>query len=64
MSRKARKEFIEIARLHDAKVVAILFECNKDTLVARNAKRVAEGGRDVPEHVIDSSWFGKETHSL
>jgi predicted kinase len=30
-----------------------VFECEKTVLLARNAKRGAEGGRNVPEKVID-----------
>lgn len=53
MYRKARKDFINIARGRGAKVIAEVFECDKATLMARNAKRGAEGGRNVPEKVID-----------
>ena len=53
MYRKARKDFINIARGRGAKVIAEVFECDKATLLARNAKRASEGGRNVPEKVID-----------
>lgn len=53
MYRKARKDFINIARGRGAKVIAQVFECTKATLLARNAKRGAEGGRNVSEKVID-----------
>jgi predicted kinase len=53
MYRKARKDFINIARGKGAKVIAVVFECTKETLMARNAKRAAEGGRNVGEKVID-----------
>ena len=53
MYRKARKDFINLARGKGAKVIAQVFECNKATLMARNAKRGAEGGRNVSEKVID-----------
>lgn len=53
MHRKARKDFINIARGRGAEVIAVVFECTKATLMARNAKRGAEGGRNVGEKVID-----------
>ena len=53
MYRKARKDFINIARGRGAKVIAEVFECEKSVLMGRNAKRGAEGGRLVPEKVID-----------
>jgi predicted kinase len=58
MFRKARKDFINIARENGAKVVAEVFECDKATLLARNAKRGLEGGRNVSEAVIDN-FLGK-----
>ncbi len=53
MHRKGRKDFIKLARENGAKVVAQVFECDKATLLARNAKRGLEGGRNVSEKVID-----------
>ena len=53
MYRKARKDFINIARGRGAKVIAEVFECEKSVLLGRNAKRGYEGGRNVPEKVID-----------
>ena len=53
MYRKARKDFINIARGRGVKVIAEVFECDKATLLARNAKRGAEGGRNVPEKIVD-----------
>jgi len=58
MSRKARKDFINMARGSGVKVIAVVFECDKATLLARNAKRGAEGGRNVSEAVIDN-FLGK-----
>lgn len=54
MYRKARKDFINIARGRGIKVIAEVFECDKATLLARNAKRGTEGGRNVPENIIDN----------
>ena len=53
MHRKGRKDFINMARGRGAKVIAHVFECDKATLLARNAKRGAEGGRNISEKVID-----------
>ena len=53
MYRKARKDFINIARGRGAQVIAMVCECPKETLLARNIKRGAQGGRNVPEDVID-----------
>jgi predicted kinase len=54
MYRKTRKDFIDIAKIFDAKTIAVVFECDKATLLARNINRGSEGGRNVPEHVIDN----------
>jgi predicted kinase len=53
MYRKARKQFIDIANMHGAKTIAVVFEVDKNTLLDRNQKRGAQGGRNVPEFVID-----------
>lgn len=53
MYRKTRKDFINIARSRGAQVIAMVCECDKATLLARNAKRGAQGGRNVSEEVID-----------
>jgi predicted kinase len=50
---KTRKKFIQIARGHGATVEAIVFEVDKPTLLKRIAKRVFEGGLNIPEQVID-----------
>lgn len=54
MYRKARKDFINIARGRGAEVLAVVFECSKETLLQRVAKRVSEGGRNIGEDVIDN----------
>ena len=53
MYRKSRKDFINIARGRGALVEAVVFEVDKNTLLERIKKRVSEGGRNVPEDVID-----------
>jgi predicted kinase len=54
MHRKGRKDFINLAHEHGAKVVAQVFECDKATLLVRNAKRGTDGGRNVSETIIDN----------
>jgi predicted kinase len=54
MHRKARKRFLKIARQYNAQRIAIVFECTKETLLARNAARGAAGGRNVSESAIDA----------
>ena len=53
MYRKTRKKFLEIAKLHNAQTIALVFEVKKETLLERNKKRGEAGGRNVPEDVID-----------
>jgi len=50
---KTRKKFLQIARGHGALTTAVVFEMDKATLLERNKKRGEEGGRNVPENVID-----------
>jgi predicted kinase len=54
MHHQARKKIIKLAREYGAKVIAQVFECDKTTLLARNAKRSSEGGRNVGENIIDA----------
>lgn len=54
MYKKARKQFLDIARSHGVKTMAVVFEATKETLLERNINRGKSGGRNVPEHVIDS----------
>lgn len=53
MHRKARKDFVKIARDANAYLQAVVFNIPKETILERNAKRAASGGRNVPIHVID-----------
>lgn len=53
MNAKDRKDYINAAKQFNAKVVAYAFVCDKKTLLERNQKRGAGGGRNVPEFVID-----------
>lgn len=54
MYRKARKDFIHIAKQYEAKVIAVVFEVDEKTAIERNAKRASEGGRNVPTHIIQN----------
>lgn len=53
VSKKARRDFVNIARGHGAHLRAVTFEIDRKTILERNAKRAAAGGRDVPRFVID-----------
>lgn len=54
MYRKTRKDFIDIAKKYNAKTIAVVFEVSKQTAIERNQKRGMEGGRNVPENIIDN----------
>jgi predicted kinase len=53
MHQKARRDFLNMAHKYQAETIAVVFECTKQTLLDRNKKRGDEGGRIVPEDVID-----------
>lgn len=53
MYRKARKEFLDIAKEFNATTIGVVFEADKQTLVARNQLRGSQGGRVVPDDVIE-----------
>ena len=53
MYKKSRKDFINIARGRGATITAVVFELSREALIERVAKRVSEGGRNVPDDVID-----------
>lgn len=53
MHRRARKVWINLANKHGAMTTAYVFVVNRDTLIERNQKRGAAGGRNVPVDVID-----------
>jgi predicted kinase len=54
MSRKARKDFINIANKYpQVEKIAVVFEVSKQELLKRNKERGEKGGRNVPEWVID-----------
>ena len=53
MSKKARRDFVNIARGRNAYLRAVSFEVGREVILERNSKRAAAGGRDVPVFVID-----------
>ena len=53
VNRKERSDYIKTAKKYDAKVVAIVFKMDRQGLIDRNKKRGEQGGRVVPDWVID-----------
>ena len=53
VNRKERSDYIKTAKKYDAKVVAIVFKMDRQSLIERNKKRGEQGGRVVPTFVID-----------
>lgn len=54
MYRQARKQWLKLAEDYGVQAEAVVFLANKQTLLDRNLKRGSDGGRNVPEFVIDS----------
>ena len=53
VNRKERSDYINTAKKYGSKVVALVFKMDRNGLIARNKKRGEEGGRVVPDWVID-----------
>ena len=53
VNRKERIDYINTAKKYGAKVVAIVFKMDRQGLIDRNKKRGEQGGRVVPDFVID-----------
>ena len=53
VNRKERSDYISTAKKYGAKVVAIVFKMDRQGLIDRNKKRGEQGGRVVPDWVID-----------
>ena len=53
VNRRERADYINAAKKYGAKVVALVFKMDRDGLIARNQKRGEQGGRVVPDWVID-----------
>jgi predicted kinase len=65
VNRKERSDYINTAKKYDAKVVALVFKMDRAGLIERNQKRGSEGGRVVPDWVIDKmlAKFEEPSHS-
>ena len=53
VNRKERSDYINTAKKYGAKVVALVFKMDRQGLIDRNKKRGEQGGRIVPDLVID-----------
>jgi predicted kinase len=53
VNRKERSDYINTAKKYGAKVVVIVFKMDRQGLIDRNKKRGEQGGRVVPDWVID-----------
>ena len=53
VNRKERSDYINTAKKYGAKVVALIFKMDRQGLIDRNKKRGEQGGRVVPDWVID-----------
>ena len=53
VNRRERSDYINTAKKYGSKVVALVFKMDRAGLIARNQKRGQEGGRVVPDWVID-----------
>ena len=53
VNRKERSDYINTAKKYGAKIVVIVFKMDRQGLIERNKKRGEQGGRVVPDWVID-----------
>jgi predicted kinase len=53
VNRRERADYINAAKKYGAKVVALVFKMDRQGLIDRNKKRGEQGGRVVPDWVID-----------
>ena len=53
VNRRERSDYINTAKKYGAKVVALVFKMDRQGLIDRNKKRGEQGGRVVPDWVID-----------
>ena len=63
VNRRERTDYINSAKKYGAKVVALVFKMDRAGLIERNQKRGQEGGRVVPDWVIDKMLNKFETPS-
>jgi len=53
VNRRERSDYINTAKKYGAKVIALVFKMDRQGLIDRNKKRGEQGGRVVPDFVID-----------
>jgi len=53
VNRRERADYITTAKKYGAKVVVLVFKMDRQGLIDRNKKRGEQGGRVVPDWVID-----------
>jgi len=53
VNRRERTDYITTAKKYGAKVVVLVFKMDRQGLIDRNKKRGEQGGRVVPDFVID-----------
>ena len=53
VNRRERSDYINTAKKYGAKVIALVFKMDRQGLIDRNKKRGEQGGRVVPDWVID-----------
>ena len=53
VNRRERADYINTAKKYGAKVIALVFKMDRQGLIDRNKKRGEQGGRVVPDFVID-----------
>jgi predicted kinase len=56
VNRKERRDYINTAKKYSAKVVVLVFKMDRQGLIDRNKKRGEQGGRVVPDWVIDKMF--------
>jgi predicted kinase len=64
VNRKERSDYIATAKKCGTKVVVLVFKMDRAGLIARNQKRGQEGGRVVPDWVIDKMLAKYEEPSM
>ena len=52
-----RKKYVDIAKKHNAKIIAYVLERDKKTILSNQKARYASGGRFVPEDIVDKMFL-------
>jgi|APGre2960657505_1045072.scaffolds.fasta_scaffold01783_6 predicted kinase len=50
---KERRDYVTVGKKYGAKLTAYVLERDRETLIRNQQKRKSEGGREVPDFVID-----------